>query len=50
MLIIPAIDLSHGRCVLPLSGQKKKETFYSDDPVQVARLWGRRGRRLHLVD
>ncbi len=51
MLIIPAIDLSRGRCVRLYQGRREKETFYSDDPVQVARLWERRGaERLHLVD
>jgi phosphoribosylformimino-5-aminoimidazole carboxamide ribotide isomerase len=49
--IIPAIDLSGGRCVRLLQGDFAQETVFSDDPVAVAREWERRGgRRLHLVD
>lgn len=51
MLVIPAIDLRRGRCVRLFQGRREEETFYSDDPVQVARLWERKGaERLHLVD
>ena len=51
MIIIPAIDLSQGKCVRLFQGRKDKETVYSSDPVQVARLWEEKGAsRLHLVD
>ena len=49
--IIPAIDLSGGRCVRLLRGDFARETVFSDDPIAVAREWERRGgRRLHIVD
>jgi phosphoribosylformimino-5-aminoimidazole carboxamide ribotide isomerase len=51
MLIIPAIDLREGRCVRLFQGDFKRETSYSDDPVEVARRWQAAGaRRLHVVD
>lgn len=51
MLIIPAIDLSKGRCVRLVRGQRKEETVYSADPVEVACRWQEQGApRLHLVD
>lgn len=49
--IIPAIDLSGGRCVRLLQGDFGRETVFSDDPVAVACEWERRGGgRLHVVD
>lgn len=51
MEIIPAIDLRGGRVVRLIQGDLARETAYSDDPVNVAHEWERRGaRRLHLVD
>ncbi len=51
MEIIPAIDLSDGRCVRLLQGRYEQETVFSDDPVAIARQWEEQGaQRLHVVD
>jgi len=51
MLIIPAIDLKEGKCVRLWQGLKKRQTVYSDDPIQVAEEWIKKGAtRIHIVD
>ena len=51
MIIFPALDLRHGKCVRLLQGRATDETVYSEDPVAVARMWEAEGARwLHLVD
>jgi phosphoribosylformimino-5-aminoimidazole carboxamide ribotide isomerase len=51
MLVIPAIDLSRGRCVRLTQGRFEEETVYYDDPVQAALAWQAQGARyLHVVD
>ncbi len=51
MIVIPAIDLRHGRCVRLFRGNVGAETVYDDDPVEVARRFEADGaRRLHVVD
>ena len=51
MQIIPAIDLSDGRCVRLRQGKKADITHYGDDPVIFARQWEADGAQLlHLVD
>ena len=51
MLIIPAIDVRHGRAVRLTQGDPTRETVYGDDPVALAQEWEARGAtRLHLVD
>lgn len=51
MLVIPAIDLRDGRCVRLVQGEISSEIVYSDEPVEVARMWEDIGApRLHLVD
>ncbi|MBE0477811.1 1-(5-phosphoribosyl)-5-[(5-phosphoribosylamino)methylideneamino]imidazole-4-carboxamide isomerase [Candidatus Aerophobetes bacterium] len=51
MLVIPAIDLKGGKCVRLWQGIKDKETVYSHEPLQVAKLWIDKGaKRLHIVD
>ena len=51
MLIIPAIDLKDGRCVRLTQGRFDKEQIFSDDPVEVAQIWQKKGaKRLHVVD
>jgi phosphoribosylformimino-5-aminoimidazole carboxamide ribotide isomerase len=50
-VVLPAVDISRGRCVRLLQGRFGTETVYSDDPVEVARGLCRAGaRRLHIVD
>ena len=51
MLIIPAIDIKGGKCVRLYQGEMDKETIYSDNPVDVAIGWQKKGARLlHVID
>lgn len=51
MIIIPAIDLKDGRCVRLSQGDFNRVTVYSDNPVEIAKLWQDNGaERIHLVD
>jgi phosphoribosylformimino-5-aminoimidazole carboxamide ribotide isomerase len=51
MLIIPAIDIHKGKCVMLTQGKLDQETIYSNDPVFMAKMWCAKGaERLHLVD
>lgn len=51
MLLIPAIDIQHGRCVRLRQGVAGSASVYSDDPAGVAQRWVDAGaRRLHVVD
>ena len=51
MLIIPAIDIRHGKCVRLLRGDFEQETVFSDAPVETAKRWQEAGAELiHLVD
>ena len=51
MIIIPAIDLKDGKCVRLLQGDFSRATVYSDNPVEVARIWQEKGaERIHIVD
>ncbi len=51
MIIIPAVDLKDGRCVRLSQGRMEEESVYSEDPVQMAKLWEAKGaERLHVVD
>jgi phosphoribosylformimino-5-aminoimidazole carboxamide ribotide isomerase len=49
--IIPAIDLSDGRCVRLVQGDFDRATVYGDDPPAMARRWADAGAsRIHVVD
>ena len=51
MIILPAIDLRHGKVVRLIKGDFDKETKYSDDPVEMAKKWANQGAEmLHVVD
>ena len=51
MVIIPAIDLKNGQCVRLVQGDFKRVTVYSENPVEIARLWQEQGaERIHIVD
>lgn len=51
MIIIPAIDIIQGRVVRLHQGDFSKEKFYSDDPVETALTWQKKGAKLlHIVD
>ena len=51
MEVIPAIDLSDGKCVRLYKGEKGTETVYFDDPLEALDFWIEKGaKRLHFVD
>ena len=51
MLIIPAIDIRAGNCVMLTQGRLEAETIFSKDPVFMAKLMQAKGaKRLHVVD
>ncbi|MFA5535940.1 MAG: 1-(5-phosphoribosyl)-5-[(5-phosphoribosylamino)methylideneamino]imidazole-4-carboxamide isomerase [Bacillota bacterium] len=51
MLVIPAIDLKEGQCVMLFQGDPAKSTTFSHDPIQMAKKWAGLGAPLlHLVD
>ncbi|MDH3640120.1 MAG: HisA/HisF-related TIM barrel protein, partial [Gammaproteobacteria bacterium] len=51
MLVIPAIDIQHGKCVRLRQGRKEDVTVYDDDPLNAANRWVEAGaKRLHIVD
>lgn len=51
MIIIPAIDISKGKCVRLTQGNFANETVYSDNPVVMAQKWETEGAKmLHIVD
>ena len=50
MIVVPAIDIRHGRVVRLHQGRPEEETAYGDDPAAAARRWETEGaERLHLV-
>jgi phosphoribosylformimino-5-aminoimidazole carboxamide ribotide isomerase len=51
LLVIPAIDIRHGRCVRLYQGKDDQETVYGNDPVEMANVWVARGAAmLHIAD
>jgi len=51
MIVFPAIDLRHGRCVRLRQGRAEDERVYGDDPAAVARRWVAQGAQwLHVVN
>lgn len=51
MLLFPAIDLRHGRCVRLRQGDPAAETVFGDDPAAMARHWAAQGAEwLHIVN
>ena len=51
MKIIPAIDLMDGKVVRLFKGDPKKQTIYSDKPLEIAKKWEEAGAdMIHLVD
>jgi phosphoribosylformimino-5-aminoimidazole carboxamide ribotide isomerase len=51
MIIYPAIDLRHGRCVRLVQGDPRAETVVGDDPAAIARRWvGLGAAWLHVVN
>lgn len=51
MILFPAIDLRHGRCVRLAQGRFEDATVYSTDPLEVAKGFAQAGATwLHVVD
>jgi phosphoribosylformimino-5-aminoimidazole carboxamide ribotide isomerase len=51
MVIIPAIDIIDGKCVRLTQGDYSRKKVYSQDPLDVAKMFENAGlQRLHLVD
>jgi phosphoribosylformimino-5-aminoimidazole carboxamide ribotide isomerase len=51
MIVYPAIDLRHGKCVRLRQGRFDQATTYADDPLAVARDFAAAGAEwLHVVD
>ncbi len=51
MEVIPAIDLSGGKCVRLYKGKKGTEKIYFEDPLEALNFWIKKGvKRLHFVD
>jgi len=51
MLVIPAVDLSEGKCVRLTRGEMHAKTVYSDDPRAMARRWQDMGAEIiHVID
>jgi len=51
MEIIPAIDISNGKCVRLYKGRKGTEIIYFDDPLEALEFWVKKGaERLHFID
>jgi phosphoribosylformimino-5-aminoimidazole carboxamide ribotide isomerase len=51
MIVVPAIDIRHGRVVRLKQGQLREERVYGSDPDEVAASWEEQGaERLHVVD
>ncbi len=50
-LVIPAVDISRGRCVQLVGGRLERKLVELEDPLRVALHWVEQGaKRLHLVD
>jgi phosphoribosylformimino-5-aminoimidazole carboxamide ribotide isomerase len=51
MIIYPAIDIKDGSCVRLLQGKFDELSIYSEDPVEMALKWEKKGATyLHMVD
>jgi phosphoribosylformimino-5-aminoimidazole carboxamide ribotide isomerase len=51
LIVIPAIDVKDGQCVRLSQGDFRRVTVYSDNPVEIAKIWQAHGAtRIHVVD
>jgi phosphoribosylformimino-5-aminoimidazole carboxamide ribotide isomerase len=51
VLVLPAVDIRHGRCVRLIQGAPDRERVYGDDPVEAALRWQDAGASwVHVVD
>jgi phosphoribosylformimino-5-aminoimidazole carboxamide ribotide isomerase len=51
MLIIPVIDIKNGKCVRVVEGLADKTMYYSESPINMARLFRRENAKvIHITD
>jgi len=51
ILIIPAIEITHGRCACLIQSLPDSPKIYPDDPVEVAKIWRKENAKaLYLID
>ena len=51
MEIIPAIDVSNGKCVRLYQGLKGTEKVYYEDPLEAIEFWIKKGaNRINIID
>jgi phosphoribosylformimino-5-aminoimidazole carboxamide ribotide isomerase len=51
VIVVPAVDIRHGRVVRLRQGEVGDETVYGTDPVVAGRRWESEGaKRVHIVD
>ncbi|MFX0082346.1 MAG: 1-(5-phosphoribosyl)-5-[(5-phosphoribosylamino)methylideneamino]imidazole-4-carboxamide isomerase [Candidatus Hodarchaeota archaeon] len=51
MEIIPAIDISKGKCVRLYQGLKGTEKIYYEDPLEALEFWINKGaKKIHIID
>ena len=51
MLVIPAVDILHGKCVRLFRGDPRLSKVYYDDPLEAAKLLENKGAELiHIID
>jgi len=51
MIVIPAIDIRHGKVVRLSQGEYSRQTTYSDSPLETAKRWESFGvEMIHIVD
>lgn len=48
MILFPAIDILGGKCVRLTQGDYHKEKIYSEQPVEVAVDWEKKGQHLSI--
>lgn len=51
MIIVPAVDISKGKCVRLILGRPEKCKVYYEDPLHAAKKWEEEGAELlHIID
>ncbi len=50
LLVVPAVDVSDGKCVQLVGGDPERKIFEHPDPVDVAERWAEDFPLLHVVD
>ncbi len=51
MEIVPAIDISDGKCVRLIKGQKGTERVYYESPIDALTFWmEKKAKRVHIID